>query len=27
MTAGEVRNQDGVLVLTLKSPLMVRRRQ
>ena len=26
MTAGEVRNQDGVLVLTLKSPLMVRRR-
>lgn len=27
MTAGEVRNQDGDLVLTLKSPLMVRRRQ
>jgi len=26
MTAGEVRNQDGELVLTLKSPLMVRRR-
>jgi acyl dehydratase len=26
MTAGEVRNQDGNLVLTLKSPLMVRRR-
>ena len=26
MTVGEVRNQDGVLVLTLKSPLMVRRR-
>lgn len=26
MTAGEVRNQDGALVLTLKSPLMVRRR-
>ncbi len=26
MTAGEVRNQDGDLVLTLKSPLMVRRR-
>lgn len=27
MTAGEVRNQEGDLVLTLKSPLMVRRRQ
>jgi acyl dehydratase len=26
MTAGEMRNQDGDLVLTLKSPLMVRRR-
>lgn len=26
MTAGEVRNQNGDLVLTLKSPLMVRRR-
>jgi len=26
MTAGEVRNQDGDLVLTLKSALMVRRR-
>ncbi|MCZ6587199.1 MAG: MaoC family dehydratase [Alphaproteobacteria bacterium] len=27
MTADEVRNQEGDLVLTLKSPLMVRRRQ
>ncbi len=26
MTAGEMRNQDGELVLTLKSPLMVKRR-